>query len=57
VCHLPLARLIFDYPTIASVASYASEQLGAAAGATMHVPMAAAGSRWRYVVGLEICER
>lgn len=25
------ARLIFDYPTISSVASYASEQLGAGA--------------------------
>ncbi len=50
------ARLIFDYPTIASVASYASEQLGTAAGATMHVPMAVAGSkkfawcRWRWFV-------
>ena len=27
-----LPRLIFDYPTIASVASYASEQLGSAPG-------------------------
>ena len=33
-------RLIFDYPTISSVASYASEQLGAGA-ATM--PMAMPG--------------
>ena len=55
--HLPLARLIFDYPTIASVASYASEQLGAAAGATMHVPMAVAGSKPKQVccMQVEIC--
>ena len=54
----PWAGLIFDYP-IASVASYASEQLGAAAGATMHVPMAgSAGSRRRLSkIGSEMCKR
>ena len=36
-----LPRLIFDYPTISSVASYASEQLGAGA-ATMAMPVAGA---------------